>query len=97
MLVGYYDRGELHYAGKVGTGYSERTLKELLAEMKPLEQADSPFVGKPPLRKNVHWLKPKLVAQVGFAEWTTDGRLRHPRFIGLRRDKKAKDVVRESA
>lgn len=96
LLVGYYDGGELHYAGKVGTGYSERTLKELMAETKPIEQPESPFAGKPPLRKNVHWLKPKLVAQVGFAEWTTDGRVRHPRFIGLRRDKKAKDLVRES-
>jgi bifunctional non-homologous end joining protein LigD len=96
LLVGYYDDGEFRYAGKVGTGYTERTLRELMAEMKPLEQPASPFSGKPPLRKNVHWVKPKLVAQVGFAEWTTDGRLRHPRFIGLRRDKKAKDVVRES-
>lgn len=95
LLVGYYEDGELRYAGKVGTGYNEATLRELLAEMKPLEQAKSPFAGEPPVRKNVHWLKPKLVAQVGFAEWTPDGRLRHPRFVGLRRDKKARDVVRE--
>ncbi|HEV3471761.1 MAG TPA: non-homologous end-joining DNA ligase [Actinomycetota bacterium] len=95
LLVGYYEDGELHYAGKVGTGFNAALLHGLLAEMKPLEIDESPFAGKPPLRKNVHWLKPKLVAQVGFAEWTGDGRLRHPRFIGLRRDKKAKDVVRE--
>jgi bifunctional non-homologous end joining protein LigD len=95
LLVGYYEDGELHYAGKVGTGYNDVTLRELLAEMKPLEQVKSPFTGEPPVRKNVHWLKPKLVAQVGFAEWTPDGRLRHPRFIGLRRDKKPRDVVRE--
>lgn len=95
LLVGYYEDGELHYAGKVGTGFNAALLRDLLAEMKPLERDLSPFAGKPPLRKNVHWLKPKLVAQVGFAEWTGDGRLRHPRFIGLRRDKKAKDVVRE--
>ena len=95
LLVGYYDDEGLHYAGKVGTGFNAALLRELLAEMKLLEIAESPFAGKPPLRKNVHWLKPKLVAQVGFAEWTGDGRLRHPRFIGMRRDKKAKDVVRE--
>jgi bifunctional non-homologous end joining protein LigD len=95
LLVGYYEDGELHYAGKVGTGFNAALLHDLLAEMKPLEIDESPFAGKPPLRKNVHWLKPRLVAQVGFAEWTGDGRLRHPRFIGLRRDKKAKDVVRE--
>jgi bifunctional non-homologous end joining protein LigD len=95
LLVGYYDNGELLYAGKVGTGFDHETLLELLARMKPLERDASPFAGDPPLRKGVHWLKPKLVAQVGFAEWTPDGRLRHPRFLGLRSDKKARDVVRE--
>jgi bifunctional non-homologous end joining protein LigD len=64
--------------------------------MKALERDDPPFGGKPPVRKNVHWLKPELVAQVGFAEWTSDGRLRHPRFVGIRRDKKARQVRRES-
>lgn len=96
LLVGYYEGKDLHYAGKVGTGFNEQTLRELLAEMKPLEQDESPFAGKAPLRKGVHWLKPKLVAQIGFAEWTGDGRLRHPRFIGLRRDKKPREVVRET-
>jgi bifunctional non-homologous end joining protein LigD len=95
LLVGYYDGNELRYAGKVGTGYNSATLRELLAEMRPLHRDGSPFAGKPPLRKNVHWLEPKLVAQVAFAEWTTDGHLRHPRFIGLRRDKKPRAVVRE--
>lgn len=95
LLVGYYDDEGLHYAGKVGTGYNEQMLGELLAEMEPLERDTSPFAGDPPLKKNVRWIKPKLVAQVGFSEWTTDGRLRHPRFIGLRRDKRAKEVVRE--
>jgi bifunctional non-homologous end joining protein LigD len=96
VLVGYYDGNELRYAGKVGTGYNSATLRELLAEMRPLNRDGSPFAGKPPLRKNVHWLEPKLVAQVAFAEWTTDGHLRHPRFIGLRRDKKPRAVIRES-
>lgn len=95
LLVGYYDDEGLHYAGKVGTGYNEQTLKELMAKMEPLERESSPFVGPPPLKKNVRWVKPKLVAQIGFSEWTPDGRLRHPRFVGLRTDKKAKEVVRE--
>src|SRR5688572_3352496 len=95
LLVGYYEDGELRYAGKVGTGYNQQSLKEIHAEMKALERKSSPFSGEPPVRKNVHWLEPRLVAQVGFGEWTTDGRLRHPRFIGLRRDKKPKDVVGE--
>ena len=96
LIVGYHQDGKLQYAGKVGTGYSSTTLRELRAEMEPLIVDRSPFEGKPPIRKNVHWLKPKLVAQIAFAEWTGDGRLRHPRFLGLRRDKKAKEVVRES-
>lgn len=95
LVVGYYEGKRLHYAGKVGTGYTAQTLRDLLARMRPLEQSESPFEGPPPLRKNVHWLRPELVAQVGFAEWTGDGRLRHPRFLGLREDKKAKQVVRE--
>ena len=97
LLVGYYDGKELRYAGKVGTGYDSRTLRELYDEMAPLERDTSPFAGKPPLRKNVHWIEPRLVAQVAFSEWTTDGRLRHPRFVGMRRDKSARDVRRESA
>lgn len=95
LLVGYYEGSELRYAGKVGTGFDDTTLRELLSEMQPLEREDSPFAGKPPIRKNVHWVEPKLVAQIAFTEWTTEGRLRHPRFIGLRRDKKPREVVRE--
>ncbi|MFN2524769.1 MAG: non-homologous end-joining DNA ligase [Actinomycetota bacterium] len=95
LLVGYYDDGELRYAGKVGTGYDAVTLRDLLKKMEPLQQAESPFAGKPPLRKGVHWVRPRLVAQIGFSEWTSDGRLRHPRFLGLRADKKAREVVRE--
>ena len=89
LLLGYYEGKELHYAGKVGTGFNDETLRTLLDEMRPLEQPESPFVGKPPLRKGVHWLEPKLVAQIAFSEWTGDGRLRHPRFVGIRRDKSA--------
>jgi bifunctional non-homologous end joining protein LigD len=97
LLVGYYDAsGDLQYAGKVGTGFTQRTLADLHDKMLPLERDDSPFAGRPPVRKGAHWLKPRLVAQIGFSEWTTDGKLRHPRFLGLRTDKKPRDVVRES-
>jgi bifunctional non-homologous end joining protein LigD len=94
LLVGYYSKGKLMYAGKVGTGYNEETLKMLGAELRKLEQADSAFADLSE-GKGIHWVKPKLVAQVGFTEWTNYGKLRHPRFLGLRRDKAAKDVVRE--
>ena len=97
LLVGHYDHGELRYAGKVGTGYNAALLHSLSTKMKALEQDESPFAGPPPVRKAVHWIKPALVAQVGFSEWTADGRLRHPRFIGLRDDKSPTEVVRESS
>jgi bifunctional non-homologous end joining protein LigD len=96
LLVGYYEGGDLHYAGKVGTGFTQETLADLHARMLPLERDAPPFAGRPPVRKGAHWLRPKLVAQIGFSEWTSDGKLRHPRFLGLRTDKKARDVVRES-
>lgn len=95
LLLGYFEKGELRYAGKVGTGFTQKTLADLHSKMLPLERPDPPFAGKPPVRKGAHWLAPKLVAQIGFSEWTTDGKLRHPRFLGLRTDKKARDVVRE--
>lgn len=97
LLVGYYDDGELTYAGKVGTGYTEQTLDELRSDLDRISADESPFsrdVGDLP-RRGVHWVQPRLVAQIGFTEWTQDGRLRHPRYQGLRRDKRAKDVVRE--
>jgi bifunctional non-homologous end joining protein LigD len=96
LLIGYYEGKELRYAGKVGTGFGEATLRSLLKKMKPLVRDGSPFAGEPPLRANVHWLEPKLVAQVAFSEWTSDGRLRHPRFVGIRDDKKPTEVMRES-
>jgi DNA ligase D-like protein (predicted ligase) len=98
LLLGYYDAdGRLVYAGKVGTGFDQRTLDDLHDELVRLEREDPPFQrGKLP-RSGVHWVEPRLVAQVGFSEWTTDGMLRHPRFQGLRRDKQPSDVVRETA
>jgi bifunctional non-homologous end joining protein LigD len=97
LLVGHYDDGGLAYAGKVGTGYNELLLRDLRAELDGLARVDAPFtrnIENLPT-KDVHWVEPKLVAQVGFAEWTRDGRLRHPRFLGLRRDKDSREVVRE--
>jgi bifunctional non-homologous end joining protein LigD len=96
LLVGYYDRGRtLRYAGKVGTGYDERTLRELRKRMDGLAQDRSPFAD-PVREKGAHWVRPKLVAQVGFSEWTPGGMLRHPRYRGERIDKPARDVVKES-
>jgi bifunctional non-homologous end joining protein LigD len=96
LLLGYYDRERrLVYAGKVGTGFDHVLLHDLHEEMVKLETREPPFqIGKLP-RSGVHWLKPRLVGQVGFSEWTGDGQLRHPRFQGLRRDKEPADVVRE--
>jgi DNA ligase D-like protein (predicted ligase) len=95
LLVGYYEDGRLRYAGKVGTGYSAATLHELGARLRALELPESPFVDARPTPRGTHWTRPELVAEIGFAEWTTDGRLRQPRFLGLRDDKLPAEVVRE--
>jgi DNA ligase D-like protein (predicted ligase) len=97
LLLGYYDRdGQLVYAGKVGTGFNEQMLHRLHDELSAMEQDRSPFTrGDLPRERGVHWTEPRLVAQIGFSEWTTDGRLRHPRFQGLRRDKSPAEVIRE--
>jgi DNA ligase D-like protein (predicted ligase) len=97
LLLGYYDPGhQLVYAGKVGTGFTQQTLDRLHATLASLEQDQPPFDGGHLPRSGVHWVRPRLVAQVGFSEWTTDGELRHPRFQGLRDDKDPADVVRET-
>lgn len=95
LLVGYHDGGNLVYAGKVGTGFDRQTLRRLREQMDRLERDTSPFADGNIPRKDVHWIRPELVAQVAFTEWTADGRLRHPRFEGLRRDKDPAEVVRE--
>ena len=94
LLVGYYEGGKLRYAGKVGTGYSDDTLRRLDQELRSLERETPPFAGED-LPRGAHWVEPRLVAQVGFAEWTRDGHLRQPRFLGLREDKPAREVVKE--
>lgn len=99
LLVGYYDRengSALRYAGKVGTGFDHRVLADLRARFDELAVADSPFADRV-RERGTHWVRPELVAQIGFTEWTRDGRLRHPRYLGLRDDKPATDVVREEA
>jgi DNA ligase D-like protein (predicted ligase) len=95
LLVGYYDGKSLRYAGKVGTGYDRRTLEHLYRRLLPLHRSTSPFSEGPAPATDVQWVSPKLVGQVGFSEWTTAGLLRHPRFLGLRDDKAAKEVRRE--
>lgn len=95
LLVGYYDRGKLKYAGRVGTGYDTVTLLRLGKQLARLQTESRPFEGGRVSSKAVHWVKPKLVAQIGFTEWTGEGKLRHPRFLGLRDDIKAQEVTRE--
>jgi bifunctional non-homologous end joining protein LigD len=95
LLVGYHEDDQLRYAGKVGTGFSAKTLRDLGARLRKLETSEPPFVEVRPVPRGAHWTRPELVAQIGFAEWTTDGRLRQPRFLGLRDDKRPEEVVRE--
>src|SRR5690242_11050069 len=95
LLLGYYRDGDLIYAGKVGTGFDREMLRELGARMRELERDTRPFAGddKIPGVRGATWIEPELVAQIGFTEWTADGRLRHPRFLGMRDDKPARQVV----
>jgi len=95
LLVGYFEDGRLRYAGKVGTGFTAATLRELGARLRKLRARESPFVDARPVPRGTHWTRPELVAQIGFAEWTNEGRLRQPRFLGLRDDKPPAEVVRE--
>jgi bifunctional non-homologous end joining protein LigD len=94
LLLGYYQDGRLRYAGKVGTGFGRAELHRLARLLEPLRRDDSPFADEV-RERGVTWVEPELVAEVGFSEWTRDGRLRHPRYLGLREDKAAGDVVRE--
>jgi bifunctional non-homologous end joining protein LigD len=98
LLLGTFNDGELVFAGKVGTGFSSFDLDRLAKRFNPLERSKSPFVEVPPIeRRDAVWLKPTLVCEVAFAEWTRDGRLRHPSFQGLREDKPASEVRRGDA
>lgn len=110
LLVGYYEGNQLLFASKVGTGFDSKGLEMLYKKFQPLVQSDCPFANLPEKRsgrwgqgitraqmKLCTWLRPELVAQVRFTEWTRDGHLRHPTFLGLRDDKEAREVVRERA
>ena len=98
LLIGYYKGDRLVFAGKVGTGFTHQMTLDLRAKLDKLEVAECPFSPRPTgvVAKRSHWAKPVLVCEVAFTEWTTDGKARHPSFQGLRKDKKARDVVRES-
>jgi bifunctional non-homologous end joining protein LigD len=95
LLVGYQDGGALRYAGKVGTGYDNATLRALRARLDALARARSPFDGEVTV-PTTHWVRPELVIKVGFTEWTRERRLRHPRFAGLGAETATADLVRES-
>jgi bifunctional non-homologous end joining protein LigD len=98
LLVGYFEGGELVFAGKVGTGFDAKLLRDLRGRLDALEIPEPPFTratGLPRLR--VHWVRPQLVVQVAFMEWTPYDKMRHPRLLGVRDDKAAGDVTRERA
>lgn len=97
LLLGYYVDGALSYAGKVGTGFDDRTLRQLRGMLDRLEVDQSPFTVERRFERGTHFVSPSLVAQIGFTEWTRDGMLRHPKFVGLRDDKDPREVTRESS
>jgi bifunctional non-homologous end joining protein LigD len=97
LLLGHYEGDALRYAGKVGTGLDDATLAALGARLRGLRRDTPPFADAREIReRTAQWVEPELVAQIGFSEWTAAGRLRHPRFLGLREDKAAREVVREA-
>lgn len=95
LVVGLYRDRKLHYVAHTGGGFNHQTLAQTYKLMQPLKTTDCPFVDKPKTNEPVQWVKPKLVAQVKFSEWTADGRMRHPVFLGLRQDKKPQECVFE--
>lgn len=96
LVIGYYEDERLVCSGKVGTGFTHKAAVDLRKTLDGLEQKTSPFDPLPKgLGRGVHWVKPKLVCEVVFTEWTGDGRIRHPSFQGLRKDKKPAEVIRE--
>jgi bifunctional non-homologous end joining protein LigD len=106
LLIGYYDKGNLIFLDKVRNGLTPWLRKELGQKLAPLETEVCPFVNLPERKtrlgavtkeemKNCRWVKPEIVAQIEFAEWTPDNHLRHPKFVGIREDKDPREVVRE--
>jgi bifunctional non-homologous end joining protein LigD len=110
LLVGFYDGKKLRFAGRVGTGFSEKLLSTLYSELNKIRVEKCPFFNLPAVGRNrwdqgltaaemkrCHWVKPVVVCQIKFTEWTRDDRLRQPVFLGIREDKNANEVVREKA
>ncbi|WP_192821664.1 DNA ligase D [Rufibacter sp. LB8] len=97
LVLGVYEGDQLKYVGQSGSGFNKTSLQELIDKLKPLERKTSPFKEKIPLSRDVTWVKPELVCELSFAEWTTDGQMRQAIFKGLREDKKAQDVVHEES
>jgi len=96
ILIGVYENEVLHYAGRIGTGFDDATLKRLRMRLDEMEIDECPFVEEEEASgSGVHWVRPRLVAEAGFTEWTAEGKLRHPRFLGLRDDKEPEQVHRE--
>jgi bifunctional non-homologous end joining protein LigD len=95
LLLGAYRNGQLHYFGHSGSGFSEKGLRDALDRMKPLFTDKSPFENPPRIPEKIQWVKPKLVCEIAFAEWTQDGELRQTVFLGWREDKNPKQVVLE--
>ena len=96
LLIGYHEGRDLVYTGKVGTGFDEATLRGLHKRLSAIEQDAPPFTRGLRHDAGARWVRPELIAQIGFTEWTLDGKLRHPRYQGPRTDKDAGDVVRET-
>ena len=94
LLLGYYDRaGALVFAGKAGTGFSLKLGHDLVARLRKIEKLDPPFAEIPrEYRRGSRWAAPRLVAEIAYSNWTTDGVMRHPKFLGLREDKPAREV-----
>jgi len=97
LLLGLYEGKTLHYVGHAGTGFDTKMLASMTKQLQAIESAKSPFAGKVKANTPAHYVKPKLVAQIRFTEWTNDGLMRHPAFLGLRTDKKPQECVREHA
>lgn len=98
MLVGFYNNDDFKYAGKVGTGYDDAFLEKWRPKLDKIERKTSPFSDYADDKGGkYHWVQPKYVGEFGFTEWTNDNKLRHPRFHGMRDDKKPEDVVKEKA
>jgi len=96
LLVGYFEGKDLVFAGKIGTGFNTKLLLELREKFNKLEIPTSPFTRAVGLPRRAHWVKPQVVVQVSFIEWTVHGKLRHPRLRGVRYDKAPREVVRET-